>query len=858
MTPLPIDPHIPEIVSCLREHRRLVLVAPPGAGKTTRVPVALVKAGLLAGDHPALVLLQPRRVAARAAAGRIAEENGWRIGEEVGYQIRFERRVGPRTRLRVVTEGLLNRQLIADPFLAGVGAVVLDEFHERSLHTDLALGLLREIQESVREDLLLVVMSATLDAEPVARFLGGCPVLRVEGRAFPVAIEYRPTPRPASPEAIANVVDEVLTGEADSGDLLVFLPGAEEIRRAGARLGSLAGREDLEILPLHGTLPAEDQDRALRPSDRRKVVLATNIAETSLTIDGVATVIDSGLARSASFDPRRGLDRLELRRISRASATQRAGRAGRTGPGRCVRLWSEREQRGLDESDSPEVHRVDLCASVLALHAWGVADPGRFAWFESPARDRLDAAERLLVELGALDPEGRRITPLGRRLLDLPVHPRLGRLLVAAASDGFPREGAELAALLSEKDLVLNATGRGPGIRPQPSGRGSSDLLLRLDLLAEAGRARFAPGLRAWGIDPAAARQVSRVAAELTRWGRRLSGPSSTAAPEPDELTMLRWIVLAYPDRVVRRRGPSDATGVMVGGRGVRLSPESVVREAEFFVALDPREQRRGGTREALVGIASALRVEWLEELFPASLRRERAAQLDEARQRVIGVNTLWYRDLLLREDRSAPLDPETASATLAEALRPRAEEFFHRDEAAAQWLARLELIRRAMPEVAWPDFDDRALGELLAGACAGKRSVEEVGRVPLVPLLRGRLTFAQGRMLDDLAPEALTVPSGQRIRLSYAIDRPPVLAVRLQELFGWTETPRVAAGRVAVVLHLLGPNFRPVQITEDLGSFWATTYFQVRKDLRARYPKHSWPEDPLTAKAEAKGRRSP
>jgi ATP-dependent helicase HrpB len=860
MTPLPIDSRIPEILDALRQSGRLVLVAPPGAGKTTRVPVALVKSGILSRAHPALVLLQPRRVAARAVAGRIAEESRWTLGNEVGYHIRFERRIGPETRLRVVTEGILTRQLIADPFLEGVGAVVLDEFHERSIHSDLALGLLREIRDTVREDLILVVMSATLDAEPVARYLGGCPLFQAEGRAFPVAIEHRPAVRPAAPETLATVVEEVLKDSPDErGDLLVFLPGVEEIRRAQARLEGLARATDLLILPLHGSQSAEDQDRALRPAPERKLVLATNIAETSLTINGITTVIDSGLARQASFDAERGLDRLELRRISRASAAQRAGRAGRTGPGRCVRLWSEREQQGLDLQDLPEVLRIDLCGSLLALHAWGLADPGRFCWFEPPPAARLEAAERLLAMLGALEGAPPRVTPLGRRLLELPVHPRLGRLLVAAVHDGFPHHGAALAALLSEKDILMEArrTDHGPG-PARPAGRGSSDLLERLDLLEEARRAHFAPALRARGVDTSAARRVWKVREELVRLGRRVAGPAPTSGAEPDEEAMLRWIMLAYPDRVVRRRGPSDATGVMVGGRGVRLGPESVVRAAEFFIAIDPRDQRRGGTREAHVGIASAIRLEWLLELFPESIRREHSTGFDESKQRVFGATQLWYRDLLLREDRSRVLESGEASAALAAALGGRAAELFHGDEAAAHWLARAALLARWMPEAGLPRFDDALLADLLAAACAGKRSVSEVARAGLVPLLRGHLTFAQNRLLDEQAPEILTVPSGQRVRLSYPLDRPPILAVRLQELFGWSETPRVAGGRLPVVLHLLGPNFRPVQITDDLRSFWATTYFQVRKDLRARYPRHAWPEDPLTARAEAKGRRKP
>lgn len=856
MTPLPIDPIVPEIVSTLRQHRALVLVAPPGSGKTTRVPPALLAAGTLSTACPSVVLLQPRRVAARAAAARIADERGWMLGEEVGYQVRFEKRVGPRTRLRVETEGVLERQLVADPFLEGVGAVVLDEFHERSLHTDLALALLKESREAGRDDLLLVVMSATLDAGPVARFLGDCPVIRAEGRTFPVTISYRPTVRPAAADSVAAAVDEALADPAaDPGHVLVFLPGADEIRRAA---GALAGRAGLDVLPLHGSLSAEDQDRALRPSDRRKVVLATNVAETSITIDGVRTVIDTGLARSASHDPARGLDRLELGRISKASADQRAGRAGRTAPGRCVRLWAEREQRGLAESETPEVARVDLASTVLALHAWGTTDPARFGWFEPPPADRLAAAGSLLVMLGALTEPEHRLTPLGRSLLDVPAHPRLARLLAAAAADGHPRAGAALAALLSEKDLL--ATGpRHPGghFTRAATARGDSDLLVRLDLLAEAERARFGPALRDRGTDPHAARRVARTRDDLLRTARRLPGGRDERPGGPEVDQVLRWVLLAYPDRVVRRRG-REATGLMVGGRGVRLDPSSVVREADYFLALDPREDRRAGAgpREARVRIASAVRPEWIEEEFPGSLRRERSVRFDADRQRAVGVTSVWYRDLLMSEETHARVDMAEASAALADALRTRAREFVAGDEAASAWLGRVEFLRRAMPELGWPEFDDEALGEMIAAACAGRRTLDEVRAVPLVPLLRGRLGHVLARTLDEQAPEALTVPSGSRIRLAYEPERPPVLAVRLQELFGWTETPRLAGGRVPVVLHLLGPNFRPVQVTDDLRSFWATTYFQVRKDLRARYPRHAWPDDPLSARAEARGGR--
>ena len=548
MIRLPIDSSLPEIVRLVRERRCLVLVAPPGAGKTTRVPVALVEAGLLAADHPSLVMLQPRRVAARAAAARIAEENGWSLGGRVGYQIRFEKRVGPDTRIKVVTEGILNRQLVDDPFLEGVGAVVLDEFHERSLHIDLALALLREVRESVRDDLILVVMSATMEAEPIARFLGDAPIVRVEGRSYPVEVRYRGSSSAPLPEQVASAIEEAIAADPDPGDVLAFLPGVEEIRRAGRHLAPWASREGVLVVPLHGSLTGEEQDRAIRPGDRRKVILATNIAETSLTIDGVATVVDGGLARFASHDPARGLDRLELGRISRASADQRAGRAGRTRPGRCIRLWSEREHRGLSESDLPEVRRVDLCGTVLALHAWGHADPARFGWFEPPEPEALAAADRLLTMLGALDEADGSITRLGRRLLDVPAHPRLGRLLIASAERGFVREGAALSALLSEKDILARSFGKDA----RPEVHASSDVLIRLDRLEEAEHARFAPALRDRGIDPNAARQVARVRDDLLRVARRLPGP---APNEPNEDDILELVLLAYPDRVVRRRG---------------------------------------------------------------------------------------------------------------------------------------------------------------------------------------------------------------------------------------------------------------------------------------------------------------
>lgn len=851
--PLPIDSHLPEIIARVQESRALVLVAEPGAGKTTRVPPAILRANVLDAQHPNLVMLQPRRVAARAAAERIAQENRWTLGNEVGYHVRFDRRITDRTRLRVLTEGILTRQLLDDPFLEGVGAVVLDEFHERSLNTDIAIALLREVRQTVREDLILIVMSATLDAEPVSRFLGGCPIVNVPGRTFPIEIDYRGlsagvASAPTWERAAGAVRDAIELGKSQR-DVLVFLPGADEIRRTARLLEGFAKEKNLLVLPLHGSLPFEEQARALRPADRRKVILATNIAETSLTIDGVDTVIDSGLARVVGYDVDRGLDRLELMQISKASATQRAGRAGRTGPGRCIRLWSQRDQQAMADFELAEVRRVDLCGTVLALHAWGKSDPREFGWYESPGEETLASAERLLEMLGALRDGA--ITGVGRHMMSVPVHPRLGRLLLAAAEAGALSEGAALAALLSEKDIAEVDASK-PYRDRGPATQGSSDLQIRLEMLDRAERANFAPHLRSGGIDPVAARTVTRLRDDLLRQARRLPGRPRR---RPDEQTLLKLPLYAYPDRVVRRRENDPAAGAMVGGGGVRLSPESIVRQSEFYLALDARHDARSTSREAIVRIASRIEPAWLDELFPGEILRQRNVVYDAARDRVVAHGTISYRDLVLREDRDAQPDPQRMAEVLADAGRQNAVEIFESDDAARQWLARIELLRKYMPEQPWPSMEPGNLGDLLASAAHGKRSLEELRRLPLVQLLQSRLNYPLDRLFEQHAPETLTVPSGSRIKLSYTKGERPVLAVRLQELFGWTDTPRVAGGRVAVLIHLLAPNYRPVQITDDLRSFWSTTYFQVRKDLRVRYPKHAWPEDPLTATPQAKGR---
>jgi ATP-dependent helicase HrpB len=833
---LPIDDALPRIVESLRGTRNLVLRAPPGAGKTTRVPPAVLDV-VPAGQR--VVMLEPRRVAARAAARRIALERGASLGGEVGYQIRYEDRTSRDTRIVVVTEGLLTRRLVSDPMLEDAGAVLLDEFHERSLHADLALAFLREIQETVRPDLKIVVMSATLETGPVAAFLDA-PVIEVEGRAHPVDIRWLDAPDDRPPlQRVPGAVRRALAEGA--GDLLVFLPGAPEIRRTMAKLEeSLAG--EVDVVPLYGDLSAEDQDRALQPGARRKVILATNIAETSLTIEGVTTVIDAGLAKVLRHDPARGMDRLDLVRISRASATQRAGRAGRTGPGRAFRLWTRTEDTGLAAADVPEIARVDLAPAVLELLGFAARDPAEFRWFEPPPASSLERAVGLLRSLGALDSGGWQLTALGKRMRAFPLHPRLSACLVAAHARGVLEEGALATALCAERDILRR--GRASGGRAR---FGASDVLARAALFEELERARFDwDRADALGADAEAARSVARARDRLTDMGRRILG-KSPAPREHIEEAVRRALLAGFSDRVARRRVAGGDRVVLVGGRGARVAPESVVAGAELMIAIeveDTQAPQRGldapaGT-ESLVRQASAIEEDWLET------EESLVVRFDSSRSAVECVRERRYRDLVL-SSKPAEADAERVAETLADAAARDPERALPLSGDAEALLARIAFARRARPDAALPDLTGQGLARVLKTLCYGCRSFADLKRADLTAAIRGDLGHARMTELDRLAPAHLTVPSGSAIKLRYEADG-PVLSVRLQECFGLQDTPRVAG--VAVKLELLGPNFRPVQITQDLASFWDRTYPEVRKDMRARYPKHSWPENPREAQA--------
>lgn len=854
MEKLPLDLSWPEIHASLKGHRNLVLVAEPGAGKTTRFPPLLLKSGLVP-DGQSILMLEPRRLAARASAARIAEEQGWTLGREVGYQVRFENRTTPSTRLKVLTEGLLGRRLQSDPELRDVGVVILDEFHERSQHTDLALGLLFELQQLSRPDLRIVVMSATLDAASVSKFLSDAPVVSVPGRTFPVTVHHgnRPLTLESGPalfdrvsEAVLNCVEGALPRE---GDILVFLPGTREIRGVRECIQDRAARAGFDTVELHGSLTLEDQDRAIRKSAagaRGKIVLATNIAETSLTIDGIGTVIDSGLARVARSDAA-GFTRLGLSRISLASATQRTGRAGRQGPGVSHRLWSRIDESSMPAFEQPEILRTDLTEPLLLLLAQGTRDPENFSWFERPPVTGLRAAMQTLEELGFQ--RGGELTDDGRAALKLPLSPRPAKLVLESLAVGAVDLGSELAALVTERDIVMRST----DLKRQATVE--SDVLLRWHLLKE-------PGAR--DVDRFAKQTCLRAAEQIERIARELPRPPAkrprTGAENAGDELGERLLLRAYPDRLARRRRAGEPSAKMIGGKGIRLAPFSAVERAEFFVALDSMEAPPNANipkNEVVVSMASKVELAWIEEAFKPFITQKTETVFDRDTRQVLDHTASFLRDLPLSEPKVKRADVDAAHAVLVEACLENWDVWFASRDDLSSVEGRLAfLAANGSIDESEAAAAAAAKTEFLNEAVFGTTKLDEVLNRPLAEIYLRHLPPAIQSLLKSEAPDRMHVPSGSEIKVHYPIDRTPYIEVRIQELFGWTSSPKLAKGRISLLLHLLGPNYRPMQVTSDLASFWQTGYPEVRKELRARYPKHSWPDDPLTAKPEAKGRR--
>jgi ATP-dependent helicase HrpB len=837
---LPIDDVLPSLADALATGADVVLQAPTGAGKTTRVPPFLADQPWSRGKS--IVILEPRRVAARAAAARIADERGVRLGGEVGYAVRFEQRTSKETRILACTEGVFLRRLQSDLFLEGVAAVVLDEFHERSVNADLVLALVRQVQREMRPELKIVVMSATLSPEPIADYLGDARILRSEGKLFPVDVEYAGPPGPPDlnrlPRFIRAAVGDLL--RRTDGDLLVFLPGVGEIRRCEAALEDLASTQNLAMTPLYGDLPLEAQSAALNRGPRRKIVLATNVAETSVTIDGITGVVDSGLARVLKFDAGPGLDRLVLSRISKASAEQRKGRAGRTAPGVCVRLWTEREQSAMPDRDTPEIQRVDLAGPLLELHQWGESDPLGFPWFEPPPEPSVVRAEQLLHDLGAIDGTGK-ITPGGRRLAELPTHPRLARMIVEAAELNVLEEAAIAAALLGERDPFSQTRDRRPATTTAPS-----DVGVRVAAI-QAFRDYGEQYSDAGELHASSGRSILRTADQLMRTTAGVM--SRNAKAPPTELGLERAVFAAYSDRLARRRSPGSRQAVMVGGRGLVLAESSVVSDDELFVAVEIAPLAGS---DDLMTSASAVRREWIPK---SEIRTVEGAVFDQRQQKVVARRQTLYRDLVLDESPSASPDPAVIETVLAEAASKDLNSALDLNrEDVGRFRARVAWLKETMPELELPALDDEQIRSLLPTLCSGRRSFAELREAPLASILEHSLTPAQRFALHREAPEKLEVPSGSKISIQYEPGKPPVLAVRIQELFGMVETPRIAGGRAPVLLHLLAPNYRAQQVTHDLRSFWTNVYPKIRKELRMKYPKHAWPEDPLTAAPVRKG----
>lgn len=815
MRSLPIDVLLPDVRRVLHRHAAAVIQAPPGAGKTTRLPPALMNEAWVHGRK--LVMLEPRRLAARSAARHIAEERGESIGDSVGYRVRMDTKVGPATRLEVVTEGVLTRLLQDDPALSSYAAVIFDEFHERSMQADLALALVLESQAALRPDLKLIVMSATLDAAAVAGLLGGAPVLASEGRMFPVETRYLPMRdrEPFLPQ-VQLAVERALRQE--TGSLLVFLPGTGEIRRLQQRLQEHVGPEVI-IAPLYGDLDNRAQDLAIAaaPPGRRKVVLATSIAETSLTIDGVRVVVDGGQTRVPRFDPVSGMSRLVTTRVSRASADQRRGRAGRLEPGVCYRLWKETES--LAPTHTPEILAADLAGLVLELARWGATDPGALRWLDPPPAAAFGQARELLKDLGALDEAGR-ITDHGSELLKLPVHPRLAHMVVRGKALGWGALACKLAALLSERDPLRRA-----------GGEIQADVHLRLQFLErhdQESRSR--------------ARTITQAAANL----RKTIGLAGEDTEIGDEGVLL---ALAYPDRIAQRRMGDSNRYLLANGRGAMLQDGDVLGKSPWLAVA----QLDGEAREARVFLAARLDRAAIEAHLAERIVESDSVSWDDASGAVLSRHQRCLGALVLEDSASARIRPEAVTQALVDAVRQRGLGVLPWTPALRNLQSRILFLRRTLG-MEWPDVSDLALQRDLDGWLSpwmqGMSRLSHLERLSLDEALLSRLDHRQRRVLDELAPTHIKVPSGSDIKVDYAEGEAPVLRVRLQEMFGLVDTPRLAGGRVPVMLHLLSPAQRPVQVTQDLKGFWERTWPEVKKELKGRYPKHAWPDDPAIAPA--------
>ena len=846
LNPLPIDPFLSQLRECVAKHPITLLEAPPGTGKTTRAAPALLDLPFVEGRR--IYLLQPRRLAAKSVAERIAFEQGSRIGSRIGYQVRFDSRISSQTQLIVATEGILLRRLQDDSSLADTAIVVLDEFHERSLDSDLLLGMLRRVQQTIRDDLRLVIMSATLESETIQSQLGGVPLIRVESKNFPVRVVFKPAKTAQRPvdhmvEVLQNVIPQ------HDGDVLAFLPGAGEIRRCNEVLSRSSIARDCDIIMLHGSMPLDEQSRAIEKGGRRKIVLATNIAETSLTIEGVRVVVDSGLARVMRHSPDVGLDRLSMETISQASATQRTGRAGRVAPGVCYRLWSEASDRSRPAYLDPEIRRTDVVSSILQLVAWGEGESDDFPWLEAPRPEATMRAMELLTLLGAIS--NRRITPIGKAMAALPTHPRLARMVIEGFETGCLSRVCLLAAMLSERDPFdrsdpreKSSSSNPRSMQTQSARRWDSDCVERVIALESSLDGRFVSS--PFGqLHRSSVHTIAQSANQLKDQcidALQQIGLKRGHDDADSSTLLMQALITGFPDRLAKRRAIGKTTGLMVGGKGVAISSQSGVTEPELFLCIDVE----AGAGDASVRQASRVDFEWLsgDQLIERDDLYFHAGQ-----KQVVARRQILWRDLVLKETPASIRDDEACGQILLQAaIRNWEQAFPTGDEQIEGLMARVRCLREWIPTLELPTIETPFFHEIAAELCRTRRSLSELRSAPWFDWIRGRFNSEQWNAIEKETPAKIMVPSGSWIKIRYEHGKPPTMSVKIQEIFSWRTTPTIAMGRVPLLLELLSPNLRPQQITNDLSSFWANGYPIVKKELKRRYPKHSWPDDPLTA----------
>jgi len=864
-TSLPIWEIHSQIVESLRVGNRLILSAPTGSGKTTQVPQMLLQAGLLGEGQ--VVILQPRRLAARLLAARVAQELGVKLGREVGYQIRFENVTSPETKIRFVTEGVLLRQMIDDPQLKGVSILLFDEFHERHLYGDITLARALDVQESSRPDLRLAVMSATLDADLLAQYLKPR-VLTSAGRTFPVEIKYAADPSYSDQRPVWDQAADAFSHYVNSGgtgDVLVFMPGGFEISQTIEAIRHTDEAKGFILLPLHGELSPNDQDAAVARYPQRKVVVSTNVAETSLTIDGVRLVIDSGLARIPRFDANRGINTLLVEKISQSSADQRAGRAGRTAPGVCMRLWSRDEHAHRPAQELPEIKRLDLAEVVLTLKAAGVENLRKFRWLEPPEEQSLAHAEELLTDLGALqrgtnasaqssattkaengdrqDASPTGITSVGRKMLAFPIHPRYARMLLAAEEYGCVYQAALVAALTQGRDLLLRNVGRDTNqLREDLLGeKASSDFWILMRAWTYAAKNQFrVDACRKLGIHALTARQVGPLFDHFLRIAKK-EGLHVEPREVKDE-ALQKCVLIGFSDRVAHRLDQGTLRCELVHNRRGVLARESVVQHAPLFVVAEVREvEGKDEEVRTILSLATAIEADWLRELFPDDIQAELKVQFDPTQKRVAAAELSRFRGLALSARRVEPPPADTAARLLADEVVAGNLVLKEWDHTVEQWILRLNLLSKWCPELSLPPITEDDRRHLIKQICHGAIGYKDIKDKEVKPVVQSWLSHAQRELLDKHAPERLSLPNGRTPKVSYEASNPPHIAMRIQELYDVMQTPKIALGRVPVLVHILTPGMKPVQVTQDLANFWREHYPRIKSELQRRYPKHEW-----------------